>query len=100
MNKSKFVIPALVLVSFTFACAASATKEQADSAIKEAKAAYTRVEATGFAWTQTSELIKSAEKSLAGGNTDEAVKFAQQAKERSQLAYEQYEANKDADMIK
>jgi hypothetical protein len=100
MHKSKFYLPALMLVSLTFACAAGATKEQADAAIKEAKAAYTRVAATGFAWTETSEMIEAAEKAMAAGNADEAVKFAQRAKERSQLAYEQYEANKDADMIK
>jgi len=98
MDKLKLLIPVLLLTSVGMACAAGASKEQADASIRDAKAAYSKVAATGFAWTETSEMIEAAEKAFSNGNLDDAVKLAQEAKERSQLAYQQYEANKDADM--
>lgn len=98
MDKSKLLLPVLLLASAGMAYAAGTSKEQADASIKEAKATYSKVAATGFAWTETSEMIEAAEKALSSGNLEDAVKFAEQAKERSQLAYQQYEANKDADM--
>jgi len=99
MDKSKLLIPVLLMAFMGIAYAGDISREQADASIKEAKAAYTRVAATGFAWTETSEMIEAAEKAEASGKLDEAVKFAQQAKERSELAYAQYEANKHADMV-
>jgi len=98
MDKSKLLIPALLLAAAGMAYAADASKEQAEASIQQAKAAYTRVATTGFAWTETSEMIEAAEKALSSGKLEEAVMLAQQARERSDLAYAQYEANKDADM--
>lgn len=98
MYKSTSLVALVLAVASGIAMAADVSKDQADVAIKQAKDAYNQVNATGFAWTDTAELIEAAEKAVAGGQTEDAVKLAEQARERSQLAYAQYEANKDADM--
>lgn len=72
-----------------------ATKEEeavgasAEDAIAAAKAANERARQEGYEWRDTGKLIASAEKALAGGDSEKAIKLANQAKRQAENAVEQ-----------
>lgn len=64
----------------------------AEQAIADAKAANKEAAAAGYEWVNTGDIIKKAEEALAAGNTDEAIKLANQALKQAKDALAQAEA--------
>jgi hypothetical protein len=83
----KFLLSALVCAGL-IALPAMA-EEDAAKAIEEAKVAYQDADSRGFAWRDTSKMIKQAEKAAADGDPEKAIKLATQAKAQSEAAIAQ-----------
>ncbi|MEJ2359833.1 MAG: LysM peptidoglycan-binding domain-containing protein [Gammaproteobacteria bacterium] len=86
-------VMALVL---TVAVGCSSTSEQGTSseqaakeAIAAAKAAYAKALKADWAWRDTGKMIKKAEKDLAAGKYDEAIKIANKARDQGNFAVAQ-----------
>lgn len=77
--------------------AAPAVSSETLKAIDEAKAALSKVEKVGFAWRDTSKLIKKAEEAAKSGSDNVATKYAEEAKVQAELAWEQYNIEKSID---
>lgn len=96
----KALIPVLLGVAMT-ACAspssdnAAAGDAQVAKAIQAAEQATARVEEVGFAWRDTGSMIKKAKEAAEKGKSEEALALANQAKQQSELAWAQYQENKD-----
>jgi nucleoid-associated protein YgaU len=67
----------------------------AEQAIANAKAANADAKAVGYEWRDTGKIIKSAEKALADGNEDEAIKLANIAEKQARDAIAQQKAEND-----
>jgi nucleoid-associated protein YgaU len=67
----------------------------AEQAIANAKAANADAKAVGYEWRDTGKIIKSAEKALADGNEDEAIKLANKAEKQARDAIAQQKAEND-----
>ncbi len=61
----------------------------AEDAIAAAKAANDRAKKEGYEWRDTGKLIKKAEAALADGDSDKAIKLANQAKRQAENAVDQ-----------
>jgi len=111
MNKTEFLkLAAVALISsgLVIGCASDSTEEvvapveeaevqkgpnaAAKNAIYSAKVKLARAEKLGYAWRDTAQLIKDAEKAAAAGNNDEAVRLANQAAEQAEDAIAQHNA--------
>jgi nucleoid-associated protein YgaU len=68
--------------------------EQANDAIAAAKAANERVKSMENEWRDTAKIIEQAEKALADGKCEEAVKLANQARNQAENALAQAEREK------
>jgi len=73
---------------------AGCTVDGAKDAIAAAKAANARAKALNNEWRDTGKIIESAEKALAAGNCDEAMKLANQARDQGENAVAQVESEK------
>jgi len=89
-------IISLLVSGFSFADSA---KEQSMSTLQQAKAAYSKVDKTGFAWSNSKDMIKNAEKAAADGDYAKASEEAQKALDESNNAWQQYMDNKDAGTV-
>jgi hypothetical protein len=67
-----------------------------ENAIAEAQAAIEKADAVGYAWRDSSKLLKAAEEAAANGKHEQALELAATAKFQGEAAYAQYEDNKDA----
>ncbi len=113
MNKTELLkLFAVVLISsgLVAGCASDSTEESpapttdsdtqagpnaaAKNAIYSAKIKLARAEKLGYAWRDTAQLIKDAEKAAAAGNNDEAVRLANMASEQAEDAIAQYHSEK------
>lgn len=65
---------------------------EAKNAIYSAKIKLARAEKLGYAWRDTGQLIKDAEKAAAAGDNDKAIALANQAAEQADDAIAQYNA--------
>lgn len=61
----------------------------ADQVIAAAKEANQKAASEGNEWRDTGKIIEAAEKALADGNKDEALKLAKQALEQAENALKQ-----------
>ena len=87
------------LIAMTFAVAIGCTstsdsggqsqEQAAKDAIAAAKEANTRAQAAGYEWRDTGKLIKGAEKALAEGKYDDAIKQANKARNQAENALAQ-----------
>lgn len=68
----------------------TAAKDAAAQAIAAAKAAYSDVEAKGYAWTTTGPLIAQAEKAFKAGDYAKATELANKAKAEAEAGINQY----------
>lgn len=74
-------------------CATTGEPEQtAAEAIAAAKSANADAKAAGYEWTQTADIIESAEKALAEGKEDEAKALADKARRQAENAIAQKKA--------
>lgn len=95
----KSLIPALFLGLTLAACAApsdNAANTNVAAAIKAAEQATARVDEVGYAWRDTGTMIEDARKAAEQGETEQALALANEARQQSELAWEQYERNKNA----
>ena len=67
-------------------------EQAAKDAIAAAKEANTRAKAVGYEWRDTGKIIDSAEKALADGKYDEAIKLANKARKQAENAIAQKQA--------
>lgn len=86
----------VMALALTVAVGCSSTSEQGTSseqaakeAIAAAKAAYAKALKEDWAWRDTGKIIKKAEKDLAAGKYDEAIKLANKAKLQGENAVAQ-----------
>lgn len=78
----------------------SEEKQQAyQQAIAGAKQAYEKVLGVGYAWRDTAKLMKEAEKTASEGELEKATDLAVEARKQSELAYNQYQNEKNAGEI-
>lgn len=70
----------------------SASSAEAKNAIYSAKVKLARAEKLGYAWRDTPQLIKDAEKAAAAGDFDKAIALANQAAKQAEDAIAQYHA--------
>lgn len=61
-----------------------------------ARAAYERVLRVEYVWRDTEDLMKAAEKAASEGELDKAIDLAVEARKQSEIAYNQYQDQKDA----
>ncbi|MDH5392084.1 MAG: hypothetical protein OEY11_02735 [Gammaproteobacteria bacterium] len=89
-----FLLTAMLLT----ACGKDQMKDEADasSLIQQASQSFKDVNAVGFAWRDTEDMIKQAEVALIDNEIDEAVKLAKEALMQSKIAMQQYEMQKNA----
>lgn len=80
------------------ACATGPTMSQQDAmaAIDAAKAETAKAKKVKYEWRDTGKIIKKAEEAMKKGEYDKAVKLANQAKDQSMHAQQQYEEQKNA----
>jgi nucleoid-associated protein YgaU len=95
---ARLISVALLSLGLMAGCATTSEEEPVDDgtvaaeqAIAEAKAANKEAAAAGYEWRDTGDLIKKAEEALAAGNTDEATKLANQARDQARAAIAQAE---------
>ena len=72
------------------------TDQKASLALKAAKAARKKAASVGGEWRDIGKIIKKAEKLAENGNTAEAVKWANKARQQGIWGYEQAMAQKTA----
>ena len=73
------------------------TQADAESAILAAEHATNRAESVGFEWRDTrKKVLSKAADAAKAGEYDKAVALANEAKQQSEMAYQQYLAQKDA----
>lgn len=89
-------LTSLMALALTVAVGCSSTSQQgasteqaAKDAIAAAKAAYAKAVAADYPWRDTEKLIKKAEKDLAAGKYDQAIKEANLAKHQGENAVAQ-----------
>lgn len=88
--------------SLLLACAGTGSessedpKAAFDQALQDAKAAHKKAESVNHAWTNSEKLLEDAEKAASEGKLDDATKLARKAKGYADLAYQQYEREKNA----
>lgn len=100
--KTTLKLTSLMALALTVAVGCSSTSEQqgtsseqaAKDAIAAAKAAYAKAVAADYPWRDTEKMIKQAEKDLAAGKYDQAIKIANKARDQGNFAVEQKAAEK------
>ena len=91
----------LMLAFASIACGGpQMSKEQYADMHNKAKAAYDKVDKTGFAWSQSKKRIEASEKAAKDGDYNKAYKNAKESYTESINAWQQYLDNKDADKVK
>lgn len=68
---------------------------EAKNAIYSAKIKLARAEKLGYAWRDTAQMIKDAEKAAAGCDNDKAIELANKAAEQAEDAIAQYNAEQE-----
>lgn len=102
MKVNKTAIALLVSAGLVAGCAgvggeSTEQKQQRyQQALSAADAAYQKVYSVGFAWTNSEDLMKAANKAVEKGEWDKAISLAEEAKTISELAYNQYLEQRDA----
>ena len=74
---------------------AKADKPAFEQAYMAAESAYNRVKPTDNIWVATEENMEKAKEAAGKGDFAKAIKLANLAKHESDLAYEQYQSQKD-----
>lgn len=95
----KFISLIAFVASFAIGCSStsqesSCTVQGAKDAIAAAKSANEKAKAVSNEWRDTAKIIANAEKALADGKCDEAMKLANQARDQAENALAQAEAEK------
>lgn len=93
-------LAALMVVAVSFAVGCASTTEDtgqnnaaaATTAIAAAKKADDQAKAAQYEWRDTGKLIKQAEKAMAAGNYDNAIKLANKARRQAENAIKQKNA--------
>lgn len=93
----KFTALIAIILSVAVGCASTPQDEQAaedpvamaKAAIADAKAAQSKAKAAGYAWRDTDDMIASAEKALADGDTGTAIQLAEKARRQAENALAQ-----------
>ena len=92
-------LTSLIALVLGFAIGCSSTSQEsgctvqgAKDAISAAKSANEKAKAVHYEWRDTGKIIKNAEKALADGKCEEAVKLANQARDQAENAVAQQES--------
>ena len=90
------ILPLLFLIAFTSSVDGNQFDEQTSSKIiQEAEKKYKRVLKVKNAWRDTKKIIKNAKKAHKDQNYKKSVTLAKKALNEANMAYEQYEKQKD-----
>ncbi len=86
-----------IALAFTSACATASIKPgDVEAAIAAAKAANKKAASVGYEWRDAGKMIKKAEALAKKGELEKAMKLAEMAKFQGEMAYKQYEEQKNA----
>ncbi|MDR9435446.1 MAG: hypothetical protein RI563_01110 [Thiohalophilus sp.] len=102
MNKIKTLAALTVGAWLLAGCAgiggepAEQTQQRYEQAMAAAQSAYDKVYAVEFAWRDTEDLMKAAKKAAEKGEYDKAIELANQSRQESEIAYNQYLEQKGA----
>ncbi|MFP3873985.1 MAG: hypothetical protein ACLFV1_05985 [Thiohalophilus sp.] len=100
MINIKSLIVFFVTAWLVAGCAGGMSSEQQQQQYQQelsaAKSAYVKAMKVHYAWRDTAKLMKSAEKAASEGELDKAIDLAVEARKQSELAYNQYQDQKDA----
>ncbi len=98
MNHAKSLLGLLLIGLLTVGCAATSTKTAEDysQALADAKTAISKAKSVNYEWRDTGKILKQAEVAAKASDYDKAVKLAGKAKRQGELAYLQYQQQKDA----
>jgi nucleoid-associated protein YgaU len=99
MKTFKFISLIALVLGVAIGCSSTSqesgcTEQGANDAIAAAKAANEKAKAVKNEWRDTGDIIKKAEKALADGKCDEAMKLANQARTQAENAVAQEESEK------
>jgi nucleoid-associated protein YgaU len=99
MTTLKFTSLIALVLGFAIGCSSTSqetgcTVQGANDAIAAAKSANEKAKAADNEWRDTAKIIANAEKALADGKCDEAMKLANQARNQAENALAQAEAEK------
>lgn len=101
MKSRVFLFISMMLAFVSIACGGpEITKEQYSAMHEKAKAAYSKVDKTGFAWSNSKKMISTAEKAAKSGDYNKAYTNARKSYSESNNAWQQYMDNKNADNVK
>ncbi|MDZ7662714.1 hypothetical protein [Thiohalophilus sp.] len=100
MSNIKTLIVFVATAWLVAGCAGGMSSEQKQQQYQQemsaAKAAYERVREVEYAWRDTEDLMKAAEKAAGEGELGKAIDLAVEARKQSEIAYNQYQDQKDA----
>ena len=90
------ILPLVFLIAFTSNVDGNQFDEQTSSKIiQEAEKKYKRVLKVKNAWRDTKKIIKNAKKAHKNQNYEKSITLAEKALNEANMAYEQYEKQKD-----
>jgi len=94
---SKMVLAALVSTALLAGCATTEKMDQPTYKrhLAKAKEAITKSDAVQYTWTNSEEAMEKAEDAAKSGDWATAIKEAKLAREFSELAYQQYQREKN-----
>lgn len=99
MLKSKTLAVMAISSWLVIGCAGMGSEEKQrayEQAMAEAQAAYNKSLTVQFAWRDSMDLMKAAEKAAKDGELDKAISLANESRQQSELAYNQYQEQKNA----
>lgn len=98
--------PMLVVISLsaTTLLGGCATVEKMDKPTydrlqKQAKAAFDKSASVNYAWTTAEDAMESADEAAQKGDWENAIKLVKKVRQHSELAYKQYEAEKNPAVV-
>ena len=99
MNHAKPLVGLVLAGLMAVGCSTgtkSASPEDYNQALADAKTAIAKAKKVNYEWRDTGKILKKAEEAAKAGDYDKATSLANKARRQGELAYTQYEQQKNA----
>jgi predicted S18 family serine protease len=99
MNHAKTLVGLVLAGLLATGCSMgtkSASLEDYNMALSDAKTAIAKASKVNYVWRDTGKLLKQAEQAAKAGDYNKATSLANKAKRQGELAFMQYQQQKDA----
>ncbi len=70
-------------------------QQRYQQAMAEAEASYKKALSVNYAWINSTDLMKAAKEAAGKGELEKAINLAEQSRQMSELAYKQYQDQKN-----